>query len=470
MRRLLLTISLLSGMALASPANAAGISSFHTGGPTPLARAAAFLNRALPAGEAAAPVDQVSSGNVTKASQLTLPSTAFPGDYSQVTDNGSRQVDANTVSQSVLSEVFAPVGPRDLGMVGGWEQEYGKALPDKGTAYLHYLGSYFLSPDGARSAFNEAATWGGASVTTCGLGDQCAQVAFQPSDADGNPWIDSNNDTLTGVFRIVLRSNALMVTGFLVPVSDMPSQASNANTYLDTLSNAFLHQVDTQQQPQPSPSPQPAPNPTPKPQPTPNPTPKPQPTPAPKPQPAPVSVNYAAPGNLWPHGAQVKSAVPSNSADFFTIFHPTTSMQQLGRIEGQGQIETAGWQGADKKKVKCGAKSCTKKVKFTVILAYGVSVFPSTSQAQGAFADGKRQFGNVRDASDLLPAHLGDQMYTYIGSDKKNLLGFMAFQRGRVLVEMLALGKKSDTKHVTAGLVYLDSVGQWLDTQARSQS
>jgi len=195
---------------------------------------------------------------------------------------------------------------------------------------------------------------------------------------------------------------------------------------------------------------------------------------APGPQPTPVpsknTVSYRAPTNLLPSGVQVsKDYVPTNTDDFFKLFHPTTTMAQLGRLADEGYVEGVVWSGKAKQKTRCGNKKCTKKVSFAVTMVYVASVFPSSGQAAAAFNDGKQQFTDMQDASSLLPSKLGDQMYTYMGADSKDALGVIAFQRGRVTVEMLIDAKKTFTTQMGKGVVYLDQVGQWLDGQARQQ-
>ena len=191
----------------------------------------------------------------------------------------------------------------------------------------------------------------------------------------------------------------------------------------------------------------------------------------PAPVPSKNTVSYKAPSNLWPTGAQLaKDYVPTNTDDLLKLFHPTTSLTTLGRTVDEGYVEGVVWTGTTKQTSKCGKKKCTKKVKFTVTLAYIVSVFPTAAQATAALSDGKQQFAGMKDSSTALPTSLGDQMYAYMAAGSQDAAGVLAFQRGRVTVEMMAVSKKAFTKQLAQGMVYLDSVGQWLDGQARQQS
>ncbi|MDQ2743858.1 MAG: hypothetical protein M3Z66_16395 [Chloroflexota bacterium] len=399
----------------------------------------------------AAPAHPSIAGVITSSTQAQLPVSAFPGAFS---DNVDEAVSAAGADSKSYTAGLHSVSYTNLGMLGGWYQEYFENLPSGGTFFLLDLVSYYGNADAATAAFNDAAGhWTGqAASAVCNLGRQCVQVSLPNS-------LVVNTQDYSSVFRIILVSNSLFEGGYLMRQSDIGDQQSSANAYLDALSVAYLGLFT-------------APTPTSSPLPTTLPKRKRSPTPLPTPQPtaAPVPVDYQLPDSSWPAGTRItKSIVPANDDRFTARFH-TSSVATLGRIDGQGYEEAAVDSIATKRRVKCGHQTCVKKVHVIVRYGYAVDLYGSSSQASGAFADARNAIG-APDVSASLGITIGDQMYIgLVGSPKKkSRAGFLVFRRGKVTVDMAVFSPYKDAKFRDTGILILAKQAQWLDSQAQTQ-
>lgn len=257
MRSLALTVSLL-GALLVGPAAAHAAGGRHF----------------VPDVRSGAPSSQQAvSGFIQAAPQLKLPPSAFPVGFSVA---ASQPMTAGDADQEAIQALTHTTSYRDLGMLGGWYEEYHMDVPNGGTFVLTYLGSYYPSPDQALAAFNNAAGgWTTYSPSLCTIpgAEQCAQIMIP------NAFTNKYGFPYNGVFRMILKSNSLFEGGYLLASSDFNANKAAGDQALDAMTNAYLALFNPQPAPAPNPVPAPTPKPTPKPTPLPVPAPNPNPTP-----------------------------------------------------------------------------------------------------------------------------------------------------------------------------------------------
>jgi hypothetical protein len=180
------------------------------------------------------PGAQTAAADVQSDSQLELPDSAFPADYTSAGSSSITAVDADSSDFSL----FHVKSYSALGMRGGWLQvghagtfrEDNPFPPLVTVAYidirLAYMGSYYADEAAARNAFADITT--NTQVTTwqpCAQGEQCLQTGYSVdvlgvqtaygrvrAFQQGNVLIEILSDVLTDNFPLDQATNSKTIS------------------------------------------------------------------------------------------------------------------------------------------------------------------------------------------------------------------------------------------------------------------
>ncbi len=243
---------------------------------------------------------QTAAVDVQSASQLQLPDSAFPSDY---TSHGSQAIAAADADNTDFS-FFHTRSYSALGMQGGWLQggdtgtfrEDNPFPPLVTVAYididLGYMGTYYADEVAARNAFADITTNPRlTSWQACTQGEQCMETGYSVNVL--------GVQTLIGRMRVIQQGNVLVEILSEVLTDNFPlDQATDSKTLsnVEFVTAGAVEMLSTLSPPStPTSTPVPAtstPVNTPTPLPTFTPTPLPTSTPTPTPTVTPIPVDF----------------------------------------------------------------------------------------------------------------------------------------------------------------------------------
>ncbi|HEX8919138.1 MAG TPA: hypothetical protein VF898_11595 [Chloroflexota bacterium] len=195
----------------------------------------------------AASTRQVQSGAIHSSGQLRIPLSAGypPAGFKTNANTAMTPADADSATLQALflhgGYLRSNQSYHDIGALGLWYQEFVATLPSGHNMWLTYLGSYYTSPDTAAGAFNDVVGSGIFSrVQTCQVpgAEQCLDVTL----GFVGPGIDPTYFPVLYAddWRIMLKSNALLESGYLIPQSDLAANQAQGQSALQMMTSAFL--------------------------------------------------------------------------------------------------------------------------------------------------------------------------------------------------------------------------------------
>jgi hypothetical protein len=168
---------------------------------------------------------------ISDRSQLELPGSAYPADFSIMETGPISATDADNI---ILSQLHRQ-SYEGLGMLGGWFTYYAKDLGD-GSFDDVYQGSYYRDASAASSAYNDVLGVLSASGfgTTCSFGDSCYEAPLRIHFSDGD---------YQALTRFVRQGNALDEQSVAVPMADYAQQQAAMRADADRVTNAFVNEA-----------------------------------------------------------------------------------------------------------------------------------------------------------------------------------------------------------------------------------